>query len=174
MQHLGDPIDTLDGDRIGSADCTNATVCFIRRDNKVLLQERTAGRRWAGILNGPGGKIEDNETPLAAVTREIAEETSLRLDDVTAHGTVRLIFDGAKDRHLLVHVFSASRFVGRPRAVEGPLRWFREDRLPFDRMWPDQRYWLPLVLAGGRLDVVCLFDAAGRVLRSCRLQLRLP
>jgi 8-oxo-dGTP pyrophosphatase MutT (NUDIX family) len=174
MQRHGEPIGMLDGDLADASECTNATVCFIRRGQKVLLQERTAGRRWAGILNGPGGKIENDETPLEAVTREIAEETSLRLGDATAHGTVRLIFDGAEDRRLLVHVFSSSRFVGRPRGVEGPLRWFDEDRLPFDRMWPDQRYWLPLVLAGGRLDVVCLFDAAGRVLRSCRLQLTLP
>jgi 8-oxo-dGTP pyrophosphatase MutT (NUDIX family) len=154
--------------------CLKATVCFIRKDHKILLQERPCGRRWAGILNGPGGKIENDETPLQAVNREISEETSLKLIDVTAHGTVRLILGDGEDQQLLVHVFSTSRFSGRPRGAEGSLRWFSDNRLPFDRMWPDQRYWLPLVLDGGQLDVVCSFDAAGKQLRSCRLQLHLP
>jgi 8-oxo-dGTP diphosphatase len=161
-------------DRTAGATRINATVCFIRRGHKILLQERPAGRRWAGILNGPGGKIEDNETPLQAVSREIAEETSLKLDHAVCHGRVRLIFDGTEDPQLLVHVFSTSQFTGQPRGAEGSLRWFSEKQLPYDRMWPDQRYWLPLVLAGGSLDAVCSFDPAGRVLRSCRLDLRLP
>jgi 8-oxo-dGTP pyrophosphatase MutT (NUDIX family) len=152
----------------------NATVCFIRKGHKILLQQRPAGRRWAGILNGPGGKIENQETPLQALNREITEETSLRLIDPTAHGTVRLILGGDDDQELLVHVFSTSQFTGRPRGAEGTLRWFSENQLPFDRMWPDQRYWLPLVLRGGQLDVVCRFDAAGKVMQSCRLQLSLP
>lgn len=154
--------------------CIDATVCFIRKKGKILLQQRPAGRRWAGILNGPGGKIEPDEAPLQALSREIAEETSLRLDDVAQHGTVRLIFAGSEDRQLLVHVFSTSHFTGRPRGAEGSLRWFSENQLPFDRMWPDQRYWLPLVLAGGRLDAVCWFNATGSVLRACKLQLSLP
>jgi mutator protein MutT len=158
----------------GQSKCLNATVCFIRKDHKILLQRRPSGRRWAGILNGPGGKIENNETPLQAVSREIAEETSLELIDATAHGTVRLILGDDDDQDLLVHVFSTSNFTGRPRGAEGALRWFSENQLPFDRMWPDQRYWLPLVLSGGQLDVVCSFDAAGKVLQSCRLQLSLP
>jgi mutator protein MutT len=152
----------------------HATVCFIRREQKILLQERPAGRRWAGILNGPGGKIEKGETPLQAVEREIAEETSLQLAGVTAHGMLRLTFESEPVHNLAVHVFSASEFIGTPHGAEGTLDWFAEDRLPFERMWPDQRYWLPLVLAGGRVEAVCSFDASGASLLSCQLQLSLP
>ena len=30
--------------------------------------------------------------------------------------------------------------------------WFRLTEIPFDRMWPDDRHWLPLFLEGKRLE----------------------
>ncbi len=151
----------------------NTTTCFILRDNKVLLQKRAPGRRWAGILNGPGGKVELDESPLQAVVREVAEETALQIHEPVAHGAVRLAFKGQQTSELLIHIFSTSSFSGRPRGVEGSLRWYPRERLPFARMWPDQRYWLPLVLAGGHLDVTCLFDEAQFTLETCELHMRL-
>lgn len=152
--------------------CVNATVCFIRRAKKVLLQERAERQRWAGVLNGPGGKIEHGETPLEAIKREVAEETALQIYEVVSHGTLRLVFDDIGEPDLFVHVFSSSQFSGRSRGRAGRLQWFSEDRLPLSRMWPDQRYWLPLVLAGGRLDGVCSFRGSGPQLRSCELHLK--
>jgi 8-oxo-dGTP pyrophosphatase MutT (NUDIX family) len=156
-----------------SPGCESATVCFISWDSKVLLQERATGRRWAGIVNGPGGKIERNETPPEAVIREVAEETALRIQEPVAHGTIHILFKGATGHELLVHVFSASAFTGRPRGAEGSLRWYRQDRLPYERMWPDQRYWLPLVLAGGQINAFCEIDEASFTLIRCDLKLLL-
>lgn len=34
-----------------------------------------------GLWNGVGGKIEDNETPLECVTREIKEETNIDINE---------------------------------------------------------------------------------------------
>ncbi len=156
-----------------NSSCINATVCFISRNNKILLQKRPDRQRWAGILNGPGGKIERNETPLQAVIREVAEETTLVIRETTLHGTVRLVFNGSREQQLLVHIFSTSTFSGRPRGAEGTLRWYSKEQLPFDRMWPDQRYWLPLVLAGGRLNALSHFDEAGSILQASELHLQL-
>jgi len=153
--------------------CVDAVVCFIRRNKKVLLQERAQHQRWAGTLNGPGGKIESGESPLEAIKREVAEETALQIHDVTSHGTLRLVFSSAAEPDLFVHVFSTSTFNGRSRGTAGRLQWFQDDGLPFDRMCPDQRYWLPLVLAGGRLDGICRFNGGGPQLCSCELQLTL-
>jgi len=68
---------------MGEPDMTTglATVCFMRRDGKVLLQRRAPGRVWAGRLNGPGGKVDPGETPAAAVVREVAEEAGLQVLD---------------------------------------------------------------------------------------------
>ena len=36
-------------------------------------------------------------------------------------------------------------------------RWFGEHELPLSMMWDDAKYWLPLVLAGDRVDVLITF-----------------
>lgn len=53
----------------------NVTVAAVaERDGRFLLvQERDAGRR---VLNQPAGHLEDGESLLAAVRREVLEETA--------------------------------------------------------------------------------------------------
>lgn len=151
-----------------------ATVCFVCRANKVLLQRRPSHVTWGGRWNGPGGKVDPGEQPVEAVTREVAEETGLRILEPTWHGTLELVFGEPQQSRLVVHLFCATRFAGRPRGTAGVLRWYRRDRLPWDLMWPDQRYWLGSVLDGGHLEGSCTFDAAGAGLRSWALRLTGP
>ena len=147
-----------------------ATVCFVRRNDKVLLQERAPGRLWAGRLNGPGGKIDLGETPEAAVVREVMEETGLRLLRPVFHGSLDLVFGVPEQSRLRVFVYCCSEFTGRARGGrEGALRWYGERTLPYHRLWPDMRYWLPLVLDGGTVEGTCVFDDAGDQLLSCSL-----
>lgn len=156
----------------GALSTPSATVCFIRRNDKVLLQRRTPGRLWAGRLNGPGGKIDVGETPEAAVVREVREETGLLLLRHTHHGALDLIFGVPERSRLRVFVFSCSEFAGRARGGrEGALRWYGERSLPYHRLWPDMRYWLPLVLDGGSVEGTCVFDEGGDRLLSCSLSL---
>jgi 8-oxo-dGTP diphosphatase len=50
-------------------------VCaIIRRDDRVLLAKRPAGKRLGGLWEFPGGKVEPGEEPAAALRREIHEE----------------------------------------------------------------------------------------------------
>jgi hypothetical protein len=48
-----------------------------------------------------------------------------------------------------VHVYETWDFSGEP-AESGEMRpeWFLERDIPYDRMWPDDIHWLPLVLEG--------------------------
>lgn len=149
-----------------------ATVCFICSRGKVLLQRRAQGRLWAGRLNGPGGKIARGETATTAIVREVQEETGVRLDAVRPAGVLDLRFGAPPSQTLLVHVFTSDRFTGRPRGGrEGGLRWHAVHRLPFDGLWPDMRYWLPLVLAGGEVSGTCEYDGSGTRLKACHLTL---
>jgi 8-oxo-dGTP diphosphatase len=153
-----------------------ATVCFVCREDKVLLQLRPSHLSWSGRWNGPGGKVDPGEAPQETIAREVAEETGLRILDPTRHGTLDLVFGQPEQSRLVVHLFRATRFAGRPRGTAGTLRWFRRDRLPWELLWPDQRYWLGSVLDGGHLEGSCTFDAAGDRLLSWDLRLtgRLP
>lgn len=155
----------------GAPTSLTATVCFIRRDGKLLLQRRPVGRTWAGRLNGPGGKVDANEAPLSAVTREVWEETGLRITTPIHHGTIGLVFGVPATMYLHVNVYVCSNFSGRTRGKEGCLRWYSEARLPFDAMWPDMRFWLPGVLAGGSIAGMCTYDAAGDRLLDYALHL---
>lgn len=51
---------------------------FSRNYEKVVLIRKKRPEWQKGFLNGPGGKIEANETPLDAMRREFWEETGFR------------------------------------------------------------------------------------------------
>lgn len=50
---------------------------FNKTKDKVLLIEKRKPPWQAGHWNGPGGKIEKDETPLQAINREFREETGI-------------------------------------------------------------------------------------------------
>ncbi len=64
--------------KLNKANITHAAVGVIQHDNGlVLLAERPAGKAWSGYWEFPGGKIEPNETPEAALIRELQEELGI-------------------------------------------------------------------------------------------------
>jgi 8-oxo-dGTP diphosphatase len=124
------------------------TLCFIERAGQVLLIRKLRGI-GAGKINGPGGKVEDGETPLAAAIRETQEEIGVTPVGPELRGELYFYFRGGPTLQCLV--FLARDFVGTPvRTAEAEPLWFAADALPYDEMWADDRYWLPLVLAGER------------------------
>ena len=50
-----------------------ATLMFVIRNDEVLLIRKKRGL-GAGKMNGPGGRIEQGETPLQCAIRETEEE----------------------------------------------------------------------------------------------------
>lgn len=58
----------------------HVSIGIITHGNSYILQKRGADPKIgaAGKIGAFGGKIESNETPVDAVCRELAEETSLR------------------------------------------------------------------------------------------------
>lgn len=131
---------------------TTGTLCYIRDGGRVLLQLKAEGRFGGGLWNGPGGKLQDGESPEAATVREVREETGLTVGGLVAHGRLMFYFGDAQEPSYTVHVFSTRRFEGTLRpSDEGRLAWFSEDALPYHEMWPDDPIWVPHLLAGQRL-----------------------
>ncbi|PZG31257.1 DNA mismatch repair protein MutT [Listeria ivanovii] len=52
------------------------TLCFIERADEILLLNRQKSP-WMGSWNGVGGKIEQGESLLHSIKREITEETGI-------------------------------------------------------------------------------------------------
>lgn len=60
-----------------------AVVCaaLVDAEGRVLLAERPAGKAMAGLWEFPGGKIDADETPEAALARELREELGIEVEE---------------------------------------------------------------------------------------------
>ncbi len=124
-----------------------ATLMFITKGDQVLLIRKKRGL-GAGKINGPGGRIEDNETPAACAIRETQEELMVTPANIRAAGELSFHAEDAMPR-IHVYVFVATDYTGEPTETEEALPiWFTHDDIPFDEMWDDDAIWLPRVLAG--------------------------
>jgi 8-oxo-dGTP diphosphatase len=149
-----------------------SVTCFIVRERRLLLQERPVGKIWAGMLNGPGGKIDPGETPAAAVVREVLEETGLVVTDPKPRGSLLLYIPSQPLLELSVDIFVATFYEGVAHAKEGVLSWHDRDALPFAQMWADQKYWLPAVLDGFSVEGKAVYETDSLRLARCELQLQ--
>jgi 8-oxo-dGTP diphosphatase len=137
------------------------TLVFTRRDDQVLLIRKKRGH-GAGKINGPGGKVDPGESPEEAAIRETREEVGIQVRHLQLKGVFRFVDLVA--HQWLGYVFLSRRFEGNPMSTEeADPAWFPIDALPFEEMWDDDRFWLPRVLAGERLEGDFLFDD-GRLL----------
>lgn len=140
-------------------EATEATLCFIIKDERTLLIEKKRGV-GEGLFNGPGGKVEGKESPKEAAIRETLEETKVRPENVEKIGELEFVF--GEDPFMFVHVFTAEEFSGNPEETEEARpEWFDTEDLPFDDMWPDDRYWIPKMLSGEKFLARFMFDEDG-------------
>src|SRR5215470_8395802 len=89
-----------------------AVTCFIVQSRRILLQRRPAGKLWAGMLNGPGGKVDSGEKTADAIVREVLEETGLRIINPEPRGSLVLDIPSPKRMKLSVDIFIATTFQG--------------------------------------------------------------
>lgn len=102
-------------------------AALMDESGRILLQKRPEGRSMAGLWEFPGGKLEDDETPEAALVRELSEELDIEIDPVNLSPAC---FASAMigDRPLLLLLYICRVWRGDPVAVESPeLSWFTCD-----------------------------------------------
>ena len=127
---------------------TQATLCFILVNDKVLLLKKSAGLFGGGKWNAPGGKVRPSEDPEDCAIREVFEETGLKIRDLEKVGLLHFFKNGQREtQDWVVSVFITQHLDGSPTGGrEGDLKWFHIQALPFEEMWEDDRYWCPLAL----------------------------
>ncbi len=147
-----------------------ATLCHIISDRKVLLLRKSKGLFGEGRWNGPGGKLREKETPGDCAIREVREETGLSVSSINQHGVLKFYFGHKKQVDWIVYVFLVDSFSGSIKSSsEGEIRWFSLQEIPYGQMWEDDKFWLPLLIAGKRFRGVFHFDRDGTRLLGYRL-----
>jgi 8-oxo-dGTP diphosphatase len=104
-------------------------VALIDVDGRVLLAQRPAGKSMEGLWEFPGGKVDDGETPEAALIRELREELGI---DVAASCLAPFAFasHGYPKFHLLMPLFVCRVWQGIVTGREGQrLAWVRKQKL---------------------------------------------
>jgi len=133
------------------------TLCIIHKDSKILLGMKKRGF-GAGFWNGFGGKVKEGESIEEAAKRETKEEIGVVPLDLKKVGILKFQFKGEPEI-LEVHVFSCSNFEGEIKESEEMApKWFKIEQIPFNQMWPDDKYWLPLLLKGKNFEGEFHFD----------------
>ncbi len=126
------------------------TLCFCLKPDEILLGLKLEGF-GEGKINGPGGKIEGNESIKTAAARELNEEFCLvaEEEDLVQVAFLHFYFDG---NHIFdCYVFFARQWQGEPAETkEMRPKWYPLSDIPYKKMWIDDVEWLPLVLAGGK------------------------
>ena len=126
---------------------TVLTLCVIHNDTHILLGKKKRGF-GAGYFNGFGGHVEKGETIEDAAYREVREEAMIEPRNLRKRGVLNFSFEHMPEE-LEVHVFSTSEFDGEPSETdEMQPQWFACNAIPFESMWQDDQYWLPLLLQG--------------------------
>jgi 8-oxo-dGTP pyrophosphatase MutT (NUDIX family) len=126
----------------------NATLCFVTNKQEVLLIMKKRGF-GEGKLNGPGGKVGKNEKIMEAAIRETEEETGIKPINPVKRGILDFYFGKVNVPQWRVHVFYTENFEGNLyETEEAKGQWISIDKIPYNRMWEDDKHWLPFVLNG--------------------------
>jgi|GEM_PF-532518 len=158
----------MEGARLG-------TLVFLRRGGKILLIRKKRGI-GEGLYNGPGGRVEEGETPEEGASRELKEEVGVvsRAEDLREMATLDFFFGKGKP-FMRVFAYFSEKFSGNPlETEEAEPVWFDEKGIPYGEMWADDKVWLPKVLSGKRVYGRFVFDKSGKRLLEKKLVILSP
>jgi len=133
-------------------------IVFIidKKQNRMLLIHKKTGL-GAGKINAPGGRLEKGETAAEAAVRECREEVSM-----TPFNPVKraeLFFQFTSGYKLYGEAFFSYSWEGEPtESDEADPFWCDLDQIPWDKMWEDDRDWLPSTLDGKNMRGYFIFD----------------
>jgi len=101
---------------------------------RVLIAERLGDGPFHGMWEFTGGKIALDETPIEALSRELAEELGIEVTVCASFMNLRHEYD---DYVVTIEFFIVSDWNSEPIGREGQaLRWVPRDRLDADELLP--------------------------------------
>ena len=141
------------------------TLGLLVKNGKILLGMKKRGF-GAGRWNGFGGKLNEGETLQDAAIREYYEESTIKPTKIEKVGNIEFVFEG-QEQTLDVHFFKIIEYTGTETETEEMKpEWFDFDKIPFENMWPDDRHWMPLFLAGKKFKGTILFKDSNTIIKT--------
>ena len=100
-------------------------AALVDLDGKVLIARRPKGKTMAGLWEFPGGKVENDETPEAALIRELKEELSISVSK-SCLAPFTFASHRYEDFDLLILLYVCRVWKGMVSPYEGQLlKWVR-------------------------------------------------
>jgi 8-oxo-dGTP diphosphatase len=123
-----------------------ATLLFVFQGDEVLLIRKKRGL-GSGKINAAGGRLEGGETEQECAVRELEEELHIHVSDPKYAGEIDFQFLDGYCFHLIV--FTGTQYTGTPTETDEAIPiWFNREQIPYEEMWEDDIYWVPLMLRG--------------------------
>lgn len=142
-----------------------ATWCFLLRGKDEILLAMKKRGFGKGRWNATGGKVKPGERAIVAAAREAQEELMVVPRNLSKIARVDFFFVNKPEWSQQVIGFVTREWDGNPLETEEMLpRWFNYGEIPYDQMWPDDKYWLPYVLEGKRIEGEFLFGDDDQIL----------
>jgi len=156
------------------------TLCIVYKYPEILLGMKKRGF-GSGLWNGFGGKVHPvksakggpasrkfnrvkKESIEEAAKRELREECGLTAVEMEKVGVIKFEFQGKKDAPE-VHFFWVKKWTGNPaESEEMRPSWFQINNIPLDKMWPDDKYWIPIFLDNKKFKGKFLFGKKGEII----------
>ncbi len=138
----------------------NATVCYLKKDNKVLMLKFT--KKWGQVYAPPGGKFEKGETPLDCILREFREETGLTLINPRLQG----ISYWQDSYEGIIFIYTACDYEGNIclDSLEGKLEWIDLDKLLSIKQFEQNEKFTPYLFKDELFEGKFLLDDKCKVL----------
>ena len=106
---------------------TVAVGILIDDAGRVLVTRRAPDAHQGGLWEFPGGKVEENETLLEALARELREELGVLVEATEA---LMVLEHDYGDKQVRLDVHRVTSWSGEPRGLEGqPLAWQQPEQL---------------------------------------------
>ncbi len=138
----------------------NATVCYVKKDNKVLMLK--FNKKWGQVYAPPGGKFEAGESPLDCIMREYYEETGLTLINPRLQG-MSYWKDTSEG---IIFVFVAEDFEGELKSIseEGYSEWIDIKDFSKIKQFPQNEKFMPYIFKERLFEGKFLLDDKCNVL----------
>ena len=116
----------------------DVVAAVIKKDNLFLIANRSFEANSSGLWEFPGGKVEEKETFVSALIREIEEELSLKIEVGDKITSIDL---KASDKHISVHYFYALILSGEISLnVHSEFKWVERNQLGSFKYIDGDRY----------------------------------